>query len=119
MQKQALLLVRAMVAAANADGTIDEEERRGMLARLERAGASQAEREALAHELANPQKVETLAAEVKNPELAEQFYAVSLLSMKIDTDAEKAYLRNLPLLLDMGPQQVLAVQQKLGIEVPT
>lgn len=119
MQAQALLLVRAMVAAANADGSIDDDERKGMVGRLERAGASQAERDALAFELANPQKVESLASQVTTPELAEQFYAVSLLSMKIDTDAEKAYLRNLPLLLNMGPQQVLLVQQKLGIEVPT
>lgn len=108
-----------MVAAANADGTIDDEERKGMIGRLERAGASQAEREALARELQNPVKIEELATQVNTPELAEQFYAVSLLSMKIDTDAEKAYARNLPLLLNMGPQQVLLVQQKLGIEVPT
>jgi uncharacterized membrane protein YebE (DUF533 family) len=119
MQRQALLLVRGMVAAANCDGKIDDDERKGMLARLEKAGASQAEREGLEFEMKNPQPVEALAKQADTPELAEQFYAVSLLSMKIDTDAEKAYARNLPLLLNMAPQQVLNIQQKLGIEVPT
>jgi len=117
-QKHALLLVRAMVAAASADGQIDAEERQAMLDRLAKAGASQAERDALEQEMKAPHQVAVLAAEVNSPELAEQFYAVSLLGMKIDTDAERAYAKMLPLILRLSPEQAAAIQQKIGVAVP-
>jgi uncharacterized membrane protein YebE (DUF533 family) len=113
--EQALLLVRAMIAAAYADGTIDDAERADILSRLDGAGVAAADREMFVRELASPKPVTALAAEVKSPELAEQFYVVSLLAMKIDSDAERAYARMLPALLQLSPEQVAAIHQKAGL----
>lgn len=117
-QGHAMLLVRAMVAAASADGQIDEEERRTILERLASSGATAAEIAALEAEMKAPQQVTVLASQVSSPELAEQFYAVSLLGMKIDTDAEKGYVRMLPLLLRLSDDAARAVEAKVGVSVP-
>ncbi len=117
-QTHALLLVRAMVSAASADGQIDDDERRAILDRLARSGATEAERTALEAEMKAPQQVTVLAAQVHSPELAEQFYAVSLLSMKIDTEAETGYARMLPLLLRLSDERAVAIEQKVGVSVP-
>jgi uncharacterized membrane protein YebE (DUF533 family) len=113
--EQALLLVRAMIAAAYADGTIDDAERADILSRLDGAGVAAAEREMFLRELASPKPVTALAAEVKSPEMAEQFYVVSLLAMKIDNDAERAYASMLPALLRLSPEQVTAIHQTAGL----
>jgi uncharacterized membrane protein YebE (DUF533 family) len=116
--RDALLLVRAMVAAASADGVIDDAERASMLDRLTSAGAGPAERAALEAEMRAPRQVSVLAAEVSSAELAKQFYAVSLLAMKIDTDAERAYAKMLPLLLRLGDAETREIEVKLGVTVP-
>ena len=107
-----------MVAAASADGHIDDDERRTILERLAQSGATDAERQALEQEMRAPQQVTVLAAQVDSPELAEQFYAVSLLSMKIDSEPEKAYLRMLPLLLRLSDERARGIEQKVGVSVP-
>lgn len=112
---QALLLVRAMIAAAYADGLIDDVERVDIISRLDSAGVAPREREMFLRELASPKPVTALAADVKSPEMAEQFYVVSLLAMKIDSDAERAYARMLPSLLNLSAEQVAAIHQKANL----
>jgi uncharacterized membrane protein YebE (DUF533 family) len=107
-----------MVAAASADGHIDEDERKTMLDRLEKSGATPADREALEAEMKAPHQLAVLAGQVKTPELAEQFYAVSLISMKLDSEASVAYAKMLPLVLRLSPEQAAGIQQKVGKTVP-
>ncbi len=114
-QAHALLLVRAMVAAAYADGSLDDKERTDILARLDAAGVGPGERAAFEAELSAPKPITALCAEVNSPELAEQLYVVSLLSVSADTEAEKAHLRMLPVLLKLSPEAVQAIHQKTGI----
>jgi uncharacterized membrane protein YebE (DUF533 family) len=80
---------------------------------------SPAERELFLRELASPRPVAELASMVKSPEMAEQFYAVSVLTMAIDTDAERAYLAALPGLLELSPDAVASIHQKIGAAAPT
>jgi uncharacterized membrane protein YebE (DUF533 family) len=146
---EALLLVRAMIAAAFADGTIDDAERADILGRLDAAGVGSADRELFLQELASPKPVTALVSQVKSPDVAEQFYIVSMLAMnrvdgvhasgrspgrsdgadqpakpvgaelKVDTDAERAYARMLPLLLGLSADQVAAIHQKAGLPAVT
>jgi uncharacterized membrane protein YebE (DUF533 family) len=88
----ALLLVRAMIAAAAADGVVDEEERAAVLDRLARAGLTDEERTLVERELTAPPSRETVVAGVTSPELAEQVYIVSLLAIRVDNEAERSYL---------------------------
>lgn len=110
----ALLLVRAMVAAANADGTIDDEERRDMVEHLARAGLGPAEQAALAQELANPLPPSALMAGIRTPAMAEQVYTVSLVAIDVPGDAEKAYLRGLAAMLNLSPAVVARLEAQLG-----
>lgn len=117
-QAHALLLIRAMVAAAYADGTLDEKERGDILSRLDQAGVTPAERAGLVQELDHPKPITALVAEAATPELAEQFYLVSLVSVNVDTDAERAHLRMLPMLLKLSPEQIASIHQKTGLPTP-
>jgi uncharacterized membrane protein YebE (DUF533 family) len=88
----AMLLIRAMIAAANADGEITPDERQRITTKLDQAGAGADERAVLERELQNPRSVDQIIGEVHDPETAEQVYLISRLAMNPDTPAEKAYL---------------------------
>ena len=89
---QALLLIRAMIAAANADGEISPDERQRITARLDQAGAGAEERAVLQRELQTPHSAEQIVREVHDQETAEEVYVASRVAMNPDTPAEKAYL---------------------------
>ena len=106
-----------MVAAANADGVVDERERADILARLDAAGVGASERDGFVRELDSPKPITLLASEVDSPELAEQFYVVSVLAAGVESEAEKAHLRMLPSLLKLSPEMVDAIHKKTGLPV--
>jgi uncharacterized membrane protein YebE (DUF533 family) len=87
------LVLRAMIAAAKADGAVDAQEMERLLGRMESAGDE--ERRFVMAELAKPVDVAALAAEATSPQLAAEVYAASLLSIDLDSEAEKAHLRAL------------------------
>ena len=88
----AMLLIRAMIAAANADGEITPDERQRITSKLDQAGAGADERAVLERELANPRSVDQILRDVHDQETAEQVYLASRIAMEPDTAAEKAYL---------------------------
>jgi uncharacterized membrane protein YebE (DUF533 family) len=113
---EAILLIRAMVAAANADGQIDPEEERNILDRLDRAGATAEQRAFVQRELRNPAALETLLRDVRGPDMAQRFYTASALAIKADTPAERSYLRYLGDRLGLKPQQSNDLLQRLGLD---
>jgi uncharacterized membrane protein YebE (DUF533 family) len=88
----AMLLIRAMIAAANADGQITPDERQRIAGKLEQAGAGPDERAVLERELESPRSADQIVREVKDQETAVQVYLASRLAMNPDTAAERAYL---------------------------
>lgn len=100
----AVLLIRAMIAAANADGVIDQSERDAILERLESVALSAEEHAFLVKELLSPVDLDTIVAEVTTPQLAEQVYTVSLLAIEVDTEQEHRYLVTLANRLGVDPQ---------------
>jgi uncharacterized membrane protein YebE (DUF533 family) len=103
--QQALLLIRAMIAAANADGEITPEERQRIIAKLDEAGAGPDERQVVERELANPISTDALVREVRDPKTAEQVYLASALAIEPDTDAERSYLQYLAARLKLEPNR--------------
>ncbi len=91
----ALVALEAMVAAAKADGHIDDKERARIVGELGAVGAESEARRFLEAELAKPLDIDALAAKATTPELATQIYAASLLAIDPDTDVERAYLATL------------------------
>jgi uncharacterized membrane protein YebE (DUF533 family) len=107
----AVLLIRAMVAAANADGLIDEIERGRIMAKLDAARFSAEEHRFMIEELNHPHTAEEIAAivtaaDVGGAELARQVYLVSLMAVEVDTPQEYAYLENLAGLLGLDAAEV-------------
>jgi uncharacterized membrane protein YebE (DUF533 family) len=88
----AMLLIRAMIAAANADGEVTPDERQRITGKLDQAGAGPEERAVLERELESPRSVDQIVREVNDQETAEQVYLASRIAMSPDSSAEKAYL---------------------------
>ncbi len=118
-QASSLLLLRAMIAAIHADGVADATERARIVGELAELGLSAEDRAALEQEIDHPKPIALLASEVQSPELAEQFYTVSLLAIDVDHEAERAHLRMLPALLRLTPEVVAQVHQRLGVAPPS
>ena len=97
----AMLLIRTMIAAANADGEITPDVRERITSKLDQAGAGAEERAVLARELENPRSVDQIVREVHDRETAEQVYLASRLAMNPDTPAERAYLEFLASRLEL------------------
>lgn len=111
--REAALLVRAMAAAAWADGVVDAEEQAAIRDRLATSGLSEEEQAHFLAELAAPPRLGELISRVDTPQLAEQFYLVSLLATRADTAVEREYLKSLATRLALDP----AITQRLHLLV--
>ncbi|MBO0763182.1 MAG: DUF533 domain-containing protein, partial [Hyphomicrobiaceae bacterium] len=87
--------IRAMIAAAAADGRIDAAEQQKILGGLKQAGIEDSARQFLAAEISNPATVEDLAKGVASPEEAVQVYTAARIAVDPDTNAEHAFLAEL------------------------
>ena len=110
----AMLLVQAMVAAAAADGVIDDEERAQMLKRATDAGFDDETRRFLEAELANPKSLAVIIASAR-PELATDIYAASCAAIVTDTDAERAYLETLGRRLGLSEEARTEIHRQLDL----
>ena len=112
-QADATHLIRAMIAAANADGLIDAEERAGILERALEAGLDAATQQFLMGELRSPARMDEIVAATR-PELRLETYAASLIAISIDSDAERAYLDRLAAALGLSPDDRARVAEQIG-----
>lgn len=88
----ALVLVRAMIAAARADGHIDETERGRIIDKLSVSGLSADAAAFLEAELANPIDLDAIVAAGKTEEERVEIYTASRLAIEPDGRAERGYL---------------------------
>lgn len=88
----ALTLVRAMVAAAHADGHVDASERERITDRLKLAGLDDEAGAFLRQELENPIDVGELAAAAATDAQKVELYTASRLAIDADSRAERGYL---------------------------
>lgn len=109
----AKLVMQAMIAAAAADGRIDDAERARILERAEAAGIDAAGRQFLKAELAAPKSAEAIAAATR-PALAPDVYGASVLAISLDTAEERAYLDTLARALGLGEARRAEIHSKLG-----
>lgn len=107
-------LIRSMISAANADGTIDSEERANILQRAMEAGLDSATQQFLMGELRAPASIEQIAAATRE-ELRLETWAAALISITVDTDAESAYLGRLATALGLTAEDQQRVREQLGM----
>lgn len=105
----ALLLVRAMVTAANADGSVSPEERERIMAQAEEANADPQDRDMLEREIANPKPLEALLVQVRDQGIAEEFYLASRMAVDDTTEANRTYLLRLRERLGLGDQEAAEI----------
>lgn len=114
-QQTATLLIRAMIAAAHADGVLDTEEENRIFGRLQSAGLTDEEQSFIRRELHAPWPVEAIAAQAKTPDLAKQVYTASFLAIVVDTQAEESHLQRLQELLSLDQDIAAGIRKDLSL----
>lgn len=102
-EELSLKLVRAMVAAAKADGHVTSTERRKIAAQLPELGLGAEAEAIISDELDAPLDVGRVAAMAASPEEAAEIYAASLLVVDPEAPAERGYLAMLAARLRLDP----------------
>jgi uncharacterized membrane protein YebE (DUF533 family) len=91
----AVRIIRAMIAAAAADGRIDERESEKILAAFRQAGADKEAEAFLGREIASPASAAVLAEGVRTETEALEIYTAARIAIEVDTDAEQNFLSDL------------------------
>ena len=108
----AVRLIQAMVAAAHADGAMDQAEERAVLDKLRGAELSQEEKMFLLDELHQPKSVEALTAGINNPSVAKTMYMLAVAAVEIDTEAERAWLDKLARQLGLSKEMQAFIEEQ-------
>jgi uncharacterized membrane protein YebE (DUF533 family) len=109
-----LLLLRAMIAAANADGHIDANERAQIASDINRLNLGSDAVAALEAELKTPLTAEQLAFGINDPAVAAEVYTLSLGIIGEVSSAEATYLQRLATALKLDPGLVAAIKSQLN-----
>jgi uncharacterized membrane protein YebE (DUF533 family) len=88
----ALLYIRSMIAAAAADGRIEQNEMNKIIGGLKQMGVDREAEEFLANELNNPATVEELASAVHGDAEAVQVYTAARIAIDLDNEEEHDFL---------------------------
>jgi uncharacterized membrane protein YebE (DUF533 family) len=99
-------LLRAMIAAAKADGRIDADENRRIFARMETVNLDADCKAFVFDELSAPLNLDAVIAGADTPEHAAEIYAASLVAIEADSPAEQGYLTMLAGRLGLAPELV-------------
>ena len=110
---EALLMLRAMIAAAKADGAIDAEERGRIAAQLDGAGLSAKARDAVLADFDKPLSPAALAKLASDPMLAAQLYAAAVVGAGEIAAAERAWLDEFAKALKLDRAAAAAIEVRL------
>lgn len=88
----ALVLIRAMIAAARADGSIDATERQAILGRVKLGGLGADAEAFLEHELTAPTDLDAIVGAAVTESQKVELYTASRIAIEPDTRAERGYL---------------------------
>lgn len=109
------LAVRAMISAAKADGQIDQAEMQKIVGKIAADDVTPEEKQFVVDEMARPLDIAALAADARDPAQAAQVYAASILAIDVDTEQERAYLRELASALGLDDAAVAQLHQMTGV----
>ena len=85
-------LLRAMIAAAKADGHVDAKEQAAIFAEMDKLPLSADDKAFVMDELRRPLDIGAVANDVRTQEEAASVYTASLLAIDVDNASERAYL---------------------------
>jgi uncharacterized membrane protein YebE (DUF533 family) len=111
---EALLMIRAMIAAAKADGRVDAAERAAIAGQLDAAGLSAEERDFVLADFDRPLTPEALAKEARDPMLRARLYAAAFVACGEIAPEERAWLDSLAKALRLDKAAAAAIEQRLS-----
>jgi uncharacterized membrane protein YebE (DUF533 family) len=112
---RALVMIRAMLTAAKADGQIDAGEQQRILGKLNDSGATEEMRQFIQSELQKPVDVDSIVSEVDSPHMATEVYTASLFAIDVDTPGEQAYMNQLSSRLGLPSTLVKQLHDSLEV----
>ena len=115
--EEAALLIRAMAAAAHADGVLDPMERKRIRTMLAASGIGSEERQRLERTIEEPPCLEPLARSLSDTRAASRVYAVSLIVLDRTSAVNQAYLRYLAQRLSLPNDLVVRLNRRYGLPV--
>ncbi|PVZ41331.1 tellurite resistance TerB family protein [Pseudomonas sp. CC120222-01a] len=108
-------ILRALIAAAKADGRIDEQEEQLIYAEIKRQADDPQLQQWLDEEVSKPLDAAEVARSAKDPAMAAEMYLASVMLVDDQQDAERTYLDELASALQIDPTlQVHLEQQAKG-----
>ena len=107
----AALMLKAIIQAVKCDGDLDADEKRKLMEAM--GDSTQDEVQAVNAELSAPVDVDALVRMVPNGMEAE-VYMASLSAINLDQQAEAQYLHSLAQALELTPQEVNALHDRIG-----
>lgn len=111
---EAKLLIRTMIAAAQADGRIDSRERSHILGALDRLGLAEDQRPFVEEAMRASIPLNDVVRAVDGPQTAAHVYAVSLLAVDKNAPVVRAYLEYLAARLRLPRDVVTRLHQQFG-----
>ena len=102
-----LVLIRAMIGAAKADGHIDAQEQKVLFEQVEKMGLDAESKAFVFDALTQPVDIAAIAASAKGIEQATELYLISRIAIDVDHPAERAYLQALGHKLNL-PAELMA-----------
>ena len=108
-----LVLIKAMIAAANADGHIDGDEQAAVFDAVNKLQLDTEARALVFDTLQDPPSFETLASQASGIEQASEIYLASRLAIDPDHPAEQRYLERLADRLALPPDLVAHLERQV------
>lgn len=96
-------MIQVMIAAACADGAMDEQEEKAILDKLRDIELSQEEKMFMLEELHHPKDIATLTEGISQPSVAKAMYMLAVSAVAIDTEKERSWLDELARSLGLSP----------------
>ena len=107
-------LLRAMIAAAKADGHVDAQEQARIFAEMDKLPLSSEDKAFVMDELRAKLDIDAVAGAAATPEEAAEIYTASLLAIDVDNAAERGYLGMLAARLKLDDALVAHLQQSVA-----
>jgi len=113
-EKRSMGLLKAMIAAAQADGHIDDNERNKIVEQIRALGLQSDTVQIIESELDQPIDLQTLAESVDSAEEAAEMYLVSRVILDVDNVQERLYLNELASALNLDKDLVDSLEKNLA-----
>ena len=113
-----IVLIEAMIAAAHADGHVDQTEHKAIFDAIDKLPIETGEKAAIFDALRSPADAETIAGYANGIEQSCELYLVSRLAINPDHPLEKRYLEKLSKALALPEGLVDELEQKVAAAEP-